>query len=354
MARRRKLSPISVAQNLVDQLLERHGGDVKAVLETLKRLIPLALREPRREDEENPALDSPPGTPTVSKPEETEPTDGKPSPASSGPSRPKKKASRDKTPSAQPKARADAGRAPDTVSGGVSSHDPAHVAALAAALPGNERLTPAFTRLVDSALDTPQDLEVLGELVARAGLDVMGLPVGGPRSDVFASLPPAEAQAVSQPWMDLISSIRPSGALLTDDALQVDAAVTLGLLRKAHGNLTVTKAGEVAAGDPIRLWRHLADRLTTGVPRLQPLVAVVALLATADQADRSASETFLTAGQTLRPHLLPANVPADNVSNVLLEHSRTVWTVLEVSGGVDSAGRATPAGRRLARAALLV
>ncbi len=258
-------------------------------------------------------------------------------------------------------------------------------------LPADPRLAQSLRELIEEA-DAADLLEPVGDLISGADLDVLGMPVGAPRAGLFASLPRAEAEGVTRPWRDLVAAIDggsmrlsgrglqlggtdgADGALFTleptDDAdtapwatpQVILAGATLGLLRKSRGAFVVTKAGRVAAGDPIRMWRHLADRLTRGVTLRDRLLAAMALLTlAADDPTHPAGATMAAPrdvfGQTATS-VLPrlGNFGADWTKPTVhrvLDATETVWVLFTISGGLDAEGRATAAGRRLARAALL-
>lgn len=257
------------------------------------------------------------------------------------------------------------------------------------ALPANPRLAKALRELIEEA-DIAEVLEPVGDLISAADLDVTGTPIGAPRAALFASLPAEEADAVTRPWRDVVTAVAGGlpgpvsgdvqlGSAEGDDAalftLQwahgssssatpdaIAAAAQLGLVRQTQGRFLTTKAGRVAGGDPIRMWRHLADRLTAGLIARDRLLAAMALLAIA--ADDPAHPVGRTMAAPLQVFdqtataLLPRlgflgvgwfNPTVDQVH----EATRTVWDVFRISGGLDPGGRATEAGRRLARAALL-
>ena len=271
-------------------------------------------------------------------------------------------------------------------------------------LPGNPRLSDHCGDLVRQA-ELAGALPVLAPWFAAAGLDLTVEPPAAAKASVLDGLTAQEAEAVLLPWRTFLSAIGPDGAELTaagylrpvvvetlftslgmesewigkgnrEDltppvARLRQAATALGIVRKYKGRLVPVKA-LAGASDPIRLWRHVADHLTRGRERFQRHCAVLALLviagdgATEDGAsvlpvlppdrydqDGSVQATFRAfAGETLgllgwmqgmRP---PGGWDARHASD-------TVWVAFEHPACITPEGRVTPAGRRLARAALL-
>lgn len=238
----------------------------------------------------------------------------------------------------------------------------------------NPRLSDALSALAERALHADA-IPAIAQLVAAAELDLTGEPAGAPRAALFTSVSRQEAESVTAPWRDLVAAVAASGtaqgggaSTFSDDTLfagadepsllEVDrqadlttAALALRLLRRQGAGLYVTKAGRNAAGDPLRMWRHLADRITRGVRYEKSLVTALALLLIAgpDPARSAfAAQTDLMTDLALLGWRSQAISPEQAFAA-----SATAWTVFEQSGAFATDGRATAAGRRLARAALL-
>lgn len=241
----------------------------------------------------------------------------------------------------------------------------------------NPRFSDALSSLVERALHADA-IPDIAKLVAAAELDLAGEPAEAPRAALVNSLTRQEAEAVTAPWRDLVAAVGSSGAsgvakdggvsAFSDDTLfagvdepsllEVDrhagltaAALALRLLRKQGAGLYVTKAGRDAAGDPVRMWRHLADRLTRGVRYEKSLITALALLLIAGP---DPARTAFAALTDLMTDLALLGWRAQAITpEQAFAASATAWTVFEQSGCLAADGRATAAGRRLARAALL-
>ena len=236
----------------------------------------------------------------------------------------------------------------------------------------NPRLVPAFAHLVDLAEET-EILPILDDLTAAAELDIVGWPPGAPRADLFAGLTREEAEAVTRPWGALVQALgaglpvpgaaspapEPDALFALDEptaaavwpADRLRAAVALGLARKQGGRLYATRAGRDAAVAPVRLWRFIADGLTTRQTRDDRAIAALALLLVAGE--QPAREAFTGLAPRLLPRLGLYRLSAGFSLETALAATETVWTVVEAGDGFDADGCATPAARRLARAALL-
>lgn len=110
----------------------------------------------------------------------------------------------------------------------------------------------------------------------------------------------------------------------------------------------MTRGGADAVTDPIRLWRHLADRVATAAGHAAGPIGSLALLAVAS--GRAARKTF--AG--LVPGFAPwsgLRHPADEIA--AFAASPAVWAVRDACSGFAADGTAVEPARRLARAALL-
>ncbi len=267
--------------------------------------------------------------------------------------------------------------------------------ALSDTLVGNPRCAPAFAELLErcQAVDA---VPVLAALVVDAGLDLDSEPVGAARSALFQGLTREEAETVVAPWRGFLATIGPDGAeltpagylrpavvetLFTQFGMDSDwigkgnredltppvaqvrtAATNLGLVRKVKGRLLPTKTAATAAAvpDPVRMWRLIADHLTRGRQEYERQAAVLALLvAAADPPAASAppgeptEAVFQLVGSEVLGLLGWRSGRRPPSGWEAMEWSATVWTVLERSGCLDVEGHVTPAGQRLARAALL-
>ncbi|MEP7161373.1 MAG: plasmid pRiA4b ORF-3 family protein [Dermatophilaceae bacterium] len=268
--------------------------------------------------------------------------------------------------------------------------------ALSDTLVGNPRCAPAFAELLERC-EAVDAVPVLAALVVDAGLDLDSEPVGAARSALFQGLTHEEAETVVAPWRGFLATIGPDGAeltpagylrpavvetLFTQFGIDSDGigkgnredltppvaqirtvATNLGLVRKAKGRLLPTKAAAAAAAatDPIRLWRLIADHLTRGRQEYERQAAVLALLvAAADPPAPSAppgeptAAVFQLVGSEVLGLLGWRSGRRQPSGWEAMEWSATVWTVLERSDCLDVEGHVTPAGQRLARAALLV
>lgn len=251
--------------------------------------------------------------------------------------------------------------------------DPAPASALVA----NQRLAPPFAELVLHAEDA-ELLHVLDELVAAAELDVTSNPIGAPRSAVFASLSREEATATTAPWQRLVHAIGFGGTqLLPDGTISraepadegslftigaantadpvrselISTALALRLLRKQGDRLLATRAGIDAVGDPIQLWRYLADRIAVGARTVNGPIGALALLVIAT--GQPARETFAEIATELAPRLGLGRPILGLTTDEAFASSAAVWTVVDACDGFAADGTATPPVRRLARAALL-
>ena len=268
-------------------------------------------------------------------------------------------------------------------------------------LSGNPRLTPDCAGLVARAEHTGT-LHLLTPLFAAADLPLSAEPPSSALGQVLGGLTDEEAEAAMTPWLTFLTTIGPDGAQLTaagylkpvvvetlftalntlnpedawigkgnreDQTLPVlqlrEAATTLALVRKHKGRIVPTKAA-ASASDPIRLWRHVAGHLTRSRHEFERHCAVLALLIIAGHADLVEASQEGSSGEfpevqeifrEIAPMFLEAvgwSVAGRPLSGWdVWRSSTTVWTAFEHPACITPDGRVTPAGRRLARAALL-
>lgn len=268
---------------------------------------------------------------------------------------------------------------------------------LSASLPGNPRLAPACAELV-AAAEPMGILPGLSAAFVAAGLPLEVEPPSAALATVLDGLTPEEAEAALTPLRTLLTTIGPEGTQLTaagylrpaivetlftslnmadewigkgnreDQTLPVlqlrESATALGLVRKSKGRLLPTKA---ATSDPIRMWRHVASRLTSSTQEIERHAAVLALLTIAahhtaagppDDSDQPRrSDTVQAAYRELAADTLTMlgwSSAGGPLSVWQVWHlSDTVWAVFRHPACITADGQVTPFGRRLAKAALL-
>lgn len=262
---------------------------------------------------------------------------------------------------------------------GEDDDDPVAVDTAASPLLENPRLAPEFADLVERA-EGGGLLPTLEDLVEAAELDLTSEPLGAPRSAVFAGLTREEAHASTQAWRDLIEALGPMGVrLLADGSITLEgdggqgslfdefgesaprtesvrpdllrAARCLKLIRKRADQLLVTRTAGDVVTDPVRLWRHLADRMPAGARPAAGPVSAFALLVIAS--GRPARETFAALLPEVGPRLGLGRPVIGMSADTAFADSATVWTVMDAFTGFGPDGVATEPARRLARASLL-
>lgn len=265
----------------------------------------------------------------------------------------------------------------------------------------NPRLAPSCTEVVHRA-ELTGALPIVAGLFVDAGVDLESEPPPATRAAVLDGLTAEEAAAAVQPWLTFLDIIGPDGAPLTSAgwlrpavvetlfttfdmgedwigkgnredltapvACLRRAATALGLVRKYKNRLLPTKAATTASADPIRLWQHLADHLTRSRQEYERHAAVIALLTLASGATapeprheylprRVPPRSTVAAFHELAPDVfgglgwrLGDGAPSGYAAR---QWSETVWEVFDRSPALIAEGGVTPAGQRLARAALL-
>ncbi|MDO5696925.1 MAG: plasmid pRiA4b ORF-3 family protein [Dermatophilus congolensis] len=266
----------------------------------------------------------------------------------------------------------------------------------------NPRLSTHARELVARAEDAGV-LTLVAPLFAAAELHLTADPPSAALASVLAGLTDREAEAAITPWRMFLAEIGPDGAELTaagnlrpamvetlftaldadeddrwggnrfreDQTLPVanlrQAAMAIGLVRKNKGRLLPTKA-VTDTNDPIHLWRQVATNLTRARDEYHRHCAVLALLfiASAPRNDDIAGATVPGAGRPSPIQEAFRDVAPDMLGYLgwrrgaaipdgwhAWHSSATVWTAFDHPACITSEGVVTPAGRRLARAALL-
>ena len=248
----------------------------------------------------------------------------------------------------------------------------------------NPRFAPIVRELIGRVEESGM-LPAFAVLITDAGLDLTAEPVGAARAAVVEGLTREEAAQITRPWTLLLELLGPDGVTLTgagylppaiveglftgldmgqrwigkgnreDQTPAVaalrEAATALGLVRKTKGKLVPTKAALAASDDAVRLWHVVADGLTRVRRDFPRDATAMALLCLAGEQPLSLSLEAMGVGLLGSLGWSSGNMPIE--AQDVRWMSETVWTVMAY-GGLDGEDGSTPAGRRLARAALLV
>lgn len=248
----------------------------------------------------------------------------------------------------------------------------------------NPRLVPIAHDLI-ARVDRADQLPALAVLVGDTGLDLTAEPVAAARAQVIDGLTADEAAQLMRPWTLLLQFVGTDGLALTqagrlppkvvqalfdgldlgrswigkgnreDQTLPVallrEAATAMGLVRKAKGRLVPSKAAASSASDPVALWQVVADGLSRVRDPFAREATALSLLCLAGDQPMSLSLETMGVG-------LLGSLGWRTDDEVVSAHhvrwaSDPVWTVMTY-GGLGEDGVSTPAGRRLARAALCV